>query len=57
MRDIREAIIADQFPQFVKGFFNDYFKSRGEKYPKWAINALKSVGIELDSIDNDTGNV
>ncbi|RUP45705.1 hypothetical protein BC936DRAFT_147836 [Jimgerdemannia flammicorona] len=48
MRDMLEAIAADRFPAFVKGFFNDYFKTKGEKYPEWAVNALRSVGIELD---------
>ncbi|KAI9299151.1 queuine tRNA-ribosyltransferase-like protein [Neoconidiobolus thromboides FSU 785] len=49
MKGIRTSIIEDKFPQFVKGFMKSYYKNEG-KYPEWVVNALNSVGIELDSL-------
>ncbi|CAP67312.1 uncharacterized protein PODANS_1_23190 [Podospora anserina S mat+] len=46
MRQAREAIIADQFPAFVKKFFVGLYPD-GQNYPSWAVNALRGVGIEL----------
>ncbi|CAG8740035.1 14751_t:CDS:2, partial [Racocetra fulgida] len=46
MRNIRQAIIEDKFPSFVKQTFRDLFGSE-EKYPVWAVNALRSVNIDL----------
>ncbi|CAG8740580.1 46_t:CDS:1, partial [Racocetra persica] len=46
MRNIRQAIIEDRFPSFVKQTFKDLFGSE-EKYPVWAVKALKSVNIDL----------
>jgi len=47
MRLAREAIIGDRYPQFVKHFFNDLYNGGKDKYPKWAIDALKGVGVDL----------
>lgn len=46
MRNIRKAIIEDRFPSFVKQAFHDLFGGF-DKYPKWAINALNSINIDL----------
>lgn len=46
MREAREAIIEDQFPAFTCRFFKTLYKEQS-KYPQWAIDALKSVGIDL----------
>ncbi|CAG8573437.1 9387_t:CDS:2 [Cetraspora pellucida] len=46
MRNIRQAIIEDRFPSFVKQIFKDLFGDN-EKYPVWAVNALKSVNVDL----------
>jgi queuine tRNA-ribosyltransferase len=46
MREMREAIIKDEFPSYVKQFFKGYFKD-STKYPTWAVNALKSVNVDL----------
>ncbi|CAG8436211.1 7101_t:CDS:2 [Funneliformis caledonium] len=46
MNDIRKAIINDEFPSFVQKFFKELFGGK-DKYPIWAVNALKSVNIEL----------
>ena len=46
MRKMQEAIIRDEFPSFVINFFASYFGDKG-RYPVWAVNALKSVGVDL----------
>jgi queuine tRNA-ribosyltransferase len=46
MKGIREAIKNDDYPAFIKTFFKNYFGTK-EKYPVWAVNALKSVNVDL----------
>ncbi|KAF5393455.1 hypothetical protein D9757_000613 [Collybiopsis confluens] len=41
----RDAIIAGQFPAYLRSFFAGYFGDRG--YPKWCVDALRSVGVDL----------
>lgn len=51
----RMAIVSDCFPQWVRKFFNDRFPEKNgsslpdkaERYPSWAVNALRAVGINL----------
>ncbi|KAK5021823.1 hypothetical protein LTS07_010718 [Exophiala sideris] len=45
MGRIRNAILEDRFPEFIKGFFAMYFEGKGA--PEWAVGALKGVGIEI----------
>ena len=45
MREVREAIIADKFPEYVKLFFNRLYPKK--TYPDWAISALRTVGVDL----------
>ncbi|KAH8706133.1 tRNA-guanine(15) transglycosylase-like protein [Phaeosphaeriaceae sp. PMI808] len=47
MRLAREAILEDRYPQFVKDFFGKLYANEREKYPAWAVNALKGVGLDL----------
>ncbi|KAI6247946.1 Queuine tRNA-ribosyltransferase catalytic subunit [Erysiphe necator] len=47
MASIRKAIIEDCFPQFIKTFFADLYQSDQTKYPTWAIEALRGVGVDL----------
>ncbi|KAI4922644.1 hypothetical protein J4E90_001077 [Alternaria incomplexa] len=47
MREAREAIMQDRYPQFVKDFFGDLYNREKDKYPIWAVDALKSVGVDL----------
>ncbi|KKA27090.1 hypothetical protein TD95_001137, partial [Thielaviopsis punctulata] len=47
MREAREAIIEDRYPQFVKQFFADRSDGDKSKYPKWAVDALRVVGVDL----------
>lgn len=46
MREARDAIIADNFPAFVKRFFKNLHQDK-DKYPEWAVNALRGVGVDL----------
>ena len=41
----RDAIMADTFPEYLREFFSDYFGDTG--YPRWCIDALQSVGVDL----------
>ncbi|XP_055308328.1 queuine tRNA-ribosyltransferase catalytic subunit [Sitodiplosis mosellana] len=45
MRDIRESIIEDRFPEFVKTFMAQYFHEKN--VPEWIIGALAKVNIQL----------
>jgi queuine/archaeosine tRNA-ribosyltransferase len=47
MRLTREAIMEDRYPQFVKDFFSKLYNGEKKKYPKWAVDALKGVGVHL----------
>ena len=47
MRDIRESIKQDKFPAFVQIFMKTMFQDNS--YPDWAVDALASVNIILDS--------
>lgn len=45
MKDIRESIKIDKFPEFVKTFMQTYFKDQST--PEWIISALSKVNIQL----------
>lgn len=47
MRLAREAILQDRYPQFVKDFFGKLYDWKKEKYPVWAVRALRGVGVDL----------
>lgn len=53
MGGARDAIMEDRFPSFVRNFFDSYFGTtdkNGEPvatYPRWCVDALRSVGIDL----------
>ncbi|CAE6419429.1 queuine tRNA-ribosyltransferase [Rhizoctonia solani AG-1 IB] len=49
----RDAILENRFPEYLKKFFYDYFGERGS-YPRWCVDALRSVGVDLlDGIGKD----
>ncbi|KAJ1758421.1 Queuine tRNA-ribosyltransferase catalytic subunit 1 [Coemansia sp. RSA 2523] len=50
MRDIRQAIVEDRYPQFVRSFIKMRF---GKTVPQWIMDALKSVNIDLTVPDAD----
>lgn len=47
MRSARQAIIEDKFPEFVKKFFYKLYAGEKSKYPKWAVEALQAVNIDI----------
>lgn len=47
MRNAREAIMEDRYPEFVQQFFHNWYNGDRQKYPQWAIDSLKTVNIEL----------
>ncbi len=47
MAGARKAIYSDTFPTYVCDFFSRYFGGPDDAYPKWCVDALKSVGINL----------
>jgi queuine tRNA-ribosyltransferase len=47
MRDIRSSIKEDKYPEFIKTFLLQNYPGGVSTYPKWTINALKSVGISI----------
>ena len=46
MRRTRTAIKEDRYPDFARQFFKDYFP--GKTPPEWAVDAMESVGIDLN---------
>jgi len=47
MRLIREAILEDRYPRFIRDFFGKLYAGKKEKYPEWAVGALRGVGVDL----------
>jgi tRNA-guanine transglycosylase len=47
MRRIREAIIADTYPQFLRDYFEVLYAGDKTRYPTWIVGALRSVGVDL----------
>jgi queuine tRNA-ribosyltransferase len=46
MAKVREAIVEDKYPAFLKDFFQNLYGDK-EKFPEWAVNALRGVGVDL----------
>lgn len=46
MRQVRQAIIADRYPAFLREFFATLYPDRND-YPDWVVKALQSVGVDL----------
>jgi len=46
MTEIRNAIVDDRFPAFIKQRFQKIYGSPSN-YPQWAVDALDSVGVRL----------
>ncbi|OQO02458.1 Queuine tRNA-ribosyltransferase catalytic subunit [Cryoendolithus antarcticus] len=47
MGRIRQAILEDRYPEFLKAYFQKLYAGEKSKYPDWAIGALKEVGVDL----------
>jgi queuine tRNA-ribosyltransferase catalytic subunit len=53
MGGARDAILSDTYPAYLKQFFRRYFRTTG--YPRWCVEALREVGVDLleDGDDGD----
>jgi len=47
MRQMRTSIMEDKFPTFLKQYFSKLYSGDRTKYPTWAVEALKGVGVDL----------
>lgn len=47
MANARQAIMEDRYPAFVRQFFSNIYQGDKSKYPKWAVGALRGVGMDL----------
>jgi len=47
MREAREAIIEDRFPQYLRTFFSNLYNGQMSRYPRWAVEALRTVNVDL----------
>lgn len=45
MGGARDAIVSDTYPAYLKQFFRRYFRTTG--YPRWCVDALREVGVDL----------
>jgi queuine tRNA-ribosyltransferase len=46
MRQVREAILEDRYPKFLREFFAKLYSDKRD-YPDWAVTALRGVGVDL----------
>jgi tRNA-guanine family transglycosylase len=47
MRRVREAVLEDRYPEFLRGYFAKMYGGEKEKYPGWAVEALRGVGVDV----------
>lgn len=47
MEAIRQAILEDRYPAFLRRFFSNLYDGDKTKYPEWAAGALRGVGMDL----------
>jgi queuine tRNA-ribosyltransferase catalytic subunit len=53
MKRVREAILEDRYPAFVKSFFGRLYPDGA---PHWAVDALQGVGVDLNKEKRDLSN-
>ena len=46
MGSARQAILEDRYPAFLREFFTKLYREP-LKFPEWAVNALRGVGVDL----------
>ena len=49
MRRVREAILEEGYPEFLRGYFGKMYGGEKGRYPGWAVEALRGVGVDLMS--------
>ena len=50
MGQARSAILEDRFPDYLREFFPRYFKGDKDGVPRWCVDALLSVGVDLRDV-------
>ena len=48
MRSMRQSIIEQRFPDFVRQFMKKMYTEQNQTIPDWAREALESVGISFE---------
>jgi len=47
MNSARKAIVEDRYPDFLRTVFGKWHNGDKTKFPKWAVDALSGVGVDL----------
>ena len=47
MGRMREAILEQRYPAFLRAYFSKLYSGDKQKYPTWAVDALNRVGVDL----------
>jgi queuine tRNA-ribosyltransferase catalytic subunit len=47
MKEARNAIKQDRYPEFLHQFFSTLYDGQKDRYPQWAVDALRTVGVDL----------
>lgn len=47
MKGVREAVLEDRFPRFLRRYFGEMYGGDKSRYPEWAVEALRGVGVDL----------
>ena len=47
VRQAREAIVGQRYPSFLRAYFARLYHGDTAKYPQWAVDALREVGVDL----------
>ena len=50
MKDARQAILDDRYPEFLRDFFRRLYTDNGKGVERWAVDALKAVGVDLEGM-------
>ncbi|KAA8896240.1 tRNA-guanine(15) transglycosylase-like protein [Sphaerosporella brunnea] len=47
MNEARKAVVRDEYPKFLRETFGKWYQGDKAKFPKWAVDALRGVGVDL----------
>ncbi|KAF8248385.1 tRNA-ribosyltransferase [Wilcoxina mikolae CBS 423.85] len=47
MEKAGRAVVEDRYPAFLKECFMGWYQGEKERFPKWAVDALRGVGVDL----------
>ncbi|KAF8543998.1 queuine tRNA-ribosyltransferase [Trichophaea hybrida] len=47
MEKAGRAVVEDRYPSFLKECFMCWYQGEKERFPKWAVDALRGVGVDL----------